>query len=216
MEQQKTHDLAGADAPWPGVWPAQMGADDVAGGLLAGIDALAQGLALLQPDGRVLYSNAAARGLFERARWRLADGGWSAPSPQQHERWLAALRSAALRGRRELIELLPDAGRTHVLLSPQCGDGAARVLLVAGRHELCGQPELVLYAKQHGLTGAETQVLDKLAAGMCPGDIARAHGVSICTVQSQVAAVRHKTTSSSIRQLLAMLSKLPQVRPLLG
>jgi DNA-binding CsgD family transcriptional regulator len=184
--------------------------------LLRGLHGLAHGIAVIDIDGTVDYANAAAHALFEQAHWRWEQGGWQSTHRDEQQAWLAALRAVALRARRELFELVTDGGCAPIVLSPIGGDGRPRAFLAAARRELCGEPELRLYAKHSGLTGAETTVLVKLADGMRASEIARAHGVALNTVHSQISSVRAKTSCASVRQLIATLARLPALRPLLG
>jgi DNA-binding CsgD family transcriptional regulator len=197
--------------------PAPAAADNAWAFLVEGLDSLAHGVALLDADGALLYANLAARQLFAQAGWQVGAALRSA-RPGIDGEWRAALRQCAAQGRRLLFELSHDDAEApqYVALAPVVLAGCVRVFVTGGRRELCGQPELQLYATRRGLTGAENQVLCKLARGMQPAQIAQAHGVALSTVLTQVAAVRAKTMSTSIKHLLATLSRLPPLRPLLG
>lgn len=184
--------------------------------LVEGLDHLAHGVALLGVDSSVHYANQAARALFAQAGWQCDEHQLRSPRAGEGEAWRSALRQVAQQGRRQLYELACDQGLHYIALAPVAAGGRTLIFVTCGRRELCGQPELQMYATRRGLTGAENQVLAKLAGGLKPAQIAEAHGVALSTVLTQVAAVRSKTMSASIRHLLSTLSRLPPLRPLLG
>ncbi len=86
--------------------------------------------------------------------------------------------------------------------------------MVFGREELCGSVELQMFALQHQLTHAETQVLRQLTRGLSASAIALEHGVGCNTILTQVAAIRAKTSCPSIRSLMATLARMPPMSPL--
>lgn len=196
--------------------PAPSAADETMAFLVEGLDSLAHGVALLDANATVVFANVAARALFAKAGWQAVGSALRSPRPSIDDAWCSALRQVVAHRRRQLFELVCDDATQYVALAPVIVGGIARVFVTCGRRELCGQPELQLYATRRGLTGAESQVLCKLAVGLPPAQIARAHGVALSTVLTQVAAVRAKTMSASIKHLLATLSRLPPLRPLLG
>jgi len=177
------------------------------------LDSVDHGLAVLEGDGRLLFSNQAARSAFaERAHWSLQDGELGCRDPEVRERWLRALRTARDKGVRSMIELPSRDSSVHAVLAPVSG-APGRVLLILGRSEVCGALELQLFAARHGLTGAETQVLQRLSKGLTPAQIAQAHRVAPSTVSSQILAIRGKTGAASIRALIEAVAKLPPLRP---
>jgi DNA-binding CsgD family transcriptional regulator len=184
--------------------------------LVEGLDHLAHGVALLGVDSSVHYANQAARALFRQAGWQCDERQLRSPRTGEGEAWRSALRQVVQQGRRQLYELACDQALHYIALAPVTAGGRTLIFVTCGRRELCGQPELQMYATRRGLTGAENQVLVKLADGLKPAQIAQAHGVALSTVLTQVAAVRSKTMSASIRHLLGTLSRLPPLRPLLG
>lgn len=52
---------------------------------------------------------------------------------------------------------------------------------------------LEAFARLHGLTSAETEVVQALAEGACPKRIACRRDVSICTVRAQLHSIYEKT-----------------------
>lgn len=196
--------------------------------LLAGVDSLGHGLAILAGDGTVLWANAAARTRLEPLARLPAAPPAIRPTPSQPgndtptadtrgspQRWLDALLRVCLRGRRELVEL-PAPGTTQgggfAALVPITADGRRCAFAIFGRDDLCGAVELELFALRHGLTATESEVLRKLCRGLRAAEIAKAHGVTLATVLTHITAIRTKTLCRSVRQLLHALSRMPQLR----
>ncbi len=82
-------------------------------------------------------------------------------------------------------------------------------LLVFAKQQLCDTTTVTLFARERGLTGAEGQVLEQVCKGLRPSQIATRHGVQISTVRTQLRAIRHKTASDSVRELVEKVSVLP-------
>jgi DNA-binding CsgD family transcriptional regulator len=83
---------------------------------------------------------------------------------------------------------------------------------VLEKRQVCGQLSVQGFARCHGLTSAETAVLQALCDGLDPMEIARHNGVAVCTVRSQIGSVRAKTGAGSIRELLSRIAALPPLR----
>lgn len=210
---------AGADPAGAGVHPAAVrrGGDACdalpVGALLAALESVALGVALLDDEMRLVYANAAARTLLAACglaivamELRCADGATQAA-------WLAAVRDACRRDQRQLVDVgLRGRQRPVAVVPLTVADGRRWAGVIVGRDELCGPLELQMFASRHRLTHAEGEVLRKLALGSRAADIAAAHGVALSTVLTQVAALRSKTLASSVRDVLAMLARLPPLR----
>ncbi|CAN7641646.1 helix-turn-helix transcriptional regulator [Pseudorhodoferax sp. LjRoot39] len=196
---------ANAEAPW--------GGDAVLAALLAGLDRCAHGMALLDAEGQAWFANTSARALFKRL-------AGDADADPQRLRWPsdrhAALAKVCGQGRRELVELRLPKGSVSVALLPVSLPDRQLAFALFGREEICGPVELQQFALRHQLTLAETQVLGALCKGLAANDIALVHGVARTTVLTQIAAIRTKTGSPSVRALLAMISRMPQLVPLMG
>ncbi|KQP35294.1 hypothetical protein ASF44_18240 [Pseudorhodoferax sp. Leaf274] len=109
---------------------------------------------------------------------------------------------------------MPDDTTISVVLSPLALPQAQLAFAVFGRDELCGSVELQMFALRYQLTPAETAVLRQLCRGLNAAAIAQDHGVARTTVLTQIAAIRAKTQSSSVRSLLDALARMPPVRAL--
>ena len=124
-----------------------------------------------------------------------------------------ALQAAEQRGLRRLLQLGRSSGQAvSVAVVPMPaleGQASRAVLLVLGKREVCEALSAEWFARVHGLTMAETQVLKCLCAGFTPGEIKAQQGVAISTVRSQISAIRAKTGAQSIRALVRQVAVLP-------
>ncbi len=84
-------------------------------------------------------------------------------------------------------------------------------LLVFAKQHLCDNSTIALYARERGLTSAESQVLAQVCKGMRPSEIAVHNGVQISTVRTQLRSIRLKTSCETIRQLVQQVSVLPPI-----
>ena len=84
-------------------------------------------------------------------------------------------------------------------------------LLVFAKQQLCDTTTVTLFARESGLTSAEGQVLAQVCKGLRPAQIATHQGVQVSTVRTQLRAIRHKTASDSMRELVRKVSTLPPV-----
>ena len=84
-------------------------------------------------------------------------------------------------------------------------------LLVFAKQQMCDTTMVTLFARESGLTSAEGQVLAQVCKGLRPAQIATHQGVQVSTVRTQLRAIRHKTASDSMRELVRKVSSLPPV-----
>jgi DNA-binding CsgD family transcriptional regulator len=87
------------------------------------------------------------------------------------------------------------------------------VLLMLGRRAESQRLAITFFARSHGLTPAEENVLRGLCAGHSVNDIARGNGTTEGTVRTQIRTLRDKTAAPSIRVLLQRVAALPPVVP---
>jgi DNA-binding NarL/FixJ family response regulator len=114
--------------------------------------------------------------------------------------------------RQHRLVALPAPGHAVVAARADGADGAALVSLPqAGRtHDLAVHS----FARQHGFSRTETEVLQALLGGQRPSDIARAKGVQLSTVRTQIGQLRLKCGAHSIRELLDRVAALPPMMAL--
>jgi DNA-binding CsgD family transcriptional regulator len=176
------------------------------------LDEVGHGMLLLGEGARVLHANHIARAeLGAPHPLQLADGQLRARQWHDETALFAAL-SAAGRGLRRLLTVGSGDQRASLAVVPLgVGDGPARVLVSLGRQRLSHQLTLECFARSHGLTGAETRVLEQLCAGTEPQRIAALHGVEISTVRTQITCIRQKTGAGDITGLLMRVARLPPI-----
>lgn len=192
------------------VQPRTGAAMHLSASLLAGaLDEVDYGVALVDEDAQVLHMNRRASQLLSAGGVLQVEHG---RLRTQHARDLAlvrdALHAAAVRGLRRLLSLGCDETRQLAALVP-VQPGTAALLL--GRAQVCEDLTLQCFARNHGLTPAETRVLAALSAGQSPTEAARAQGVKLATVRTQIGALRDKTGAASITELVRLVAALPPI-----
>jgi DNA-binding CsgD family transcriptional regulator len=174
------------------------------------------GIVVLDWDGRVLYVNQAARHQLQHTQaLRLERGTLVATQPRDASLLAVALRAAAVQGLRRMVRVgtAPQALALAVVPGPHCaGPNCHRVLVMLPRSQLCEPLSAYGFARDHGLSAAETQVLQLLCDGRQPIEIADAQGVAIATVRSQIASIRIKTDTATVGELIQCVARLPPIR----
>ena len=175
------------------------------------LDALSVGLLLLDAEAQVLHANQAAQALCKAGAPLSLSGSRLGLLPSHRQQLDVALRAAQ---RRQWSMLVLQAGtqRLSVGVVPMAAEasqpGLAAMLVIAQQ----AQPSslaLQFFCQAHHLTAAESAVLVALCKGQKPTQIASAGRVAICTVRTQVAAIREKTQTSSVSHLMQVVSALP-------
>jgi DNA-binding CsgD family transcriptional regulator len=87
--------------------------------------------------------------------------------------------------------------------------GSPDALLVFGKHEVCTPLSVHFFAREHGVTSAESAVLAALCNGASPRQIAGERGIALSTVRTQIQNIRQKTGARNIGDLLRVASRLP-------
>lgn len=181
------------------------------------LDEIDYGVLLLDGDAQVLHLNHAARCELD-AHHPLQLLGRQLRTREAADvlRLHDALQAAAQRGLRRLLMLGHGEHRVALAVVPLCaaaGDGRSATQLSMGKRQVCGGLGVHWFARDHGLTLAETRVLEALSEGRPPSEIAARHGVGISTIRSQIGSIRLKTRSDSIGALVRQVAVLP---PLVG
>ncbi len=171
------------------------------------LDEIDYGMLLLNEESQLVHANHAARAeldeshplqvLGRQLRARLA-----CDVARLHD----ALAAASLRGLRRLVSLGEGDGRVTVSVVP-LPDGPT--LVVLGKRRLSERLTVQCFARGHGLTPAETRVLESLCEGLTPREIAELGGVGLATVRTQIGSVRAKTQAANIRELVRQVAVLP-------
>lgn len=183
--------------------------------LRGSLDCVDYPMLCIAADHSVLIANRAARGeLADPAHPLRLTGGYvsvrvAADASPLHR----ALRDAQTLGLRRLVVLGEAASQISVAVVPVGEDGLdageTAVLLMFGKRRLCESLSADWFARERGLTGAESRVLQSLSNGLRPKEIAQRQGVAVSTVRTHVRSLRSKTGAQSIRELLRQVSTLP-------
>lgn len=165
------------------------------------LDHIDYGIACVDDSGRLLHANRAAR------------ESWPAVHPER-EPLRSAIHAAASRGIRRLVEAGVAGARFTVAVIPlaELAGGCTEVLLVLGKRSVCERLSSYWYGVARGLTAAEQGVLEEIAAGCSPRDIAERRSVSLATVRSHIASLRGKTGTDNLYALLREMAQLPPIR----
>lgn len=163
-------------------------------------------IGLMLQDGLVCTCLTAHAAQFEAALARTAS----------HQRDL--LRLAAGKDACTVAVLPLLAGLPFGMSAPKSANDALGVsgaepdqfsLLVFSKQSLCDSTSVALFARERGLTIAESQVLAQVCAGLRPQQIALRQGLQVSTVRSHLRAIRIKTACDTIRELVEQISVLP-------
>lgn len=187
------------------------------GWVAAMLDEIDYGMLLLVRGGRVLHLNHAASIELDGEHPLQVLGGYLRASRSQDAATLHdALQAATQRHVRKLLTLGSGAQRVNLAVVPLATLQAAAqpaTLVTLAKRQLCAPLSVHGFARSHGLTPAETEVLQALAEGAGPSEIAARQGVELSTVRTQISSMRAKTGADSIRTLERQVARLP---PLIG
>lgn len=179
------------------------------------LDALGQGVALVNEGLLPRYLNRAARLWLGAAAWPADTPVGQALDASQRWQLRAAVKRAG-KGEWSMLVLGPAQHRRPVGVVPLTPSDAwpdAVAMLVLGAGAGADGLALRLFSRLHRLTPTESQVLAALVDGLTPAQIAQQAGVAVCTVRTQLGAIRAKTQAASLRHLMQQVSGLP---PLMG
>lgn len=135
-----------------------------------------------------------------------------------HPVLMTALHKAA-GGIRSLIRLRMHGGSSPhhellVIVAPLSSaepDSAPLITLQLERSALIDPSVLALVAQSYELTPCEERVLGLLCEGQDAAEIALSLNVAVSTIRSHVMAIRTKTATNSVRQLVQRMACLPAV-----
>jgi DNA-binding CsgD family transcriptional regulator len=199
-------------APLAGDLPAPPTAPDaeLAVRLLRSLDHVGRGMLLVAAGARVLHANRlVGQALHTTHPLYIGEGRLLARDAADAPRLAAALQAAMQRGLRQLLHLGQGAAGVTVAVLPLDAEGGGAALVSLEQPRRTQDLTVQCYARQHGLTGAETAVLEALIDGLTPSGVARSKCVAVSTVRTQIGQLRLKTGSRSIRHLLDRVAGLP-------
>lgn len=192
---------------------------DIEWGLSMLMDEFAYGVLVTRLDGAVLHANRAARHEMSRTHLLSVRQNQLRASRPDHRRALQNAISKVAQGKRSVITLADQdsAGLTVAVLPLKTGAGlpAEKAALLFQRPSVCESLMLCFFARSHGLTNTEEQVLGILCHGYSAPQVAAEMKLAVSTVRSHVRSLCAKTYSSGVRQLISRVAMLPPVIPAL-
>lgn len=181
------------------------------------MDELAHGVILVTAQCRILHANQVARRELQRAAVLGTDRGeLKVPVPADAKAFQHAM-GKAVAGKRSLIKLATggaDFTLAVVPLQRQPGIPCERMALVLSRLGVSESGVFSAFARSHGLTHTEEQVLVYLCRCLSTPEIAVQMKVAVSTVRSHVRSLCAKTASSGVRELVNRVAILPPIAPL--
>lgn len=189
--------------------------DGAGNGLSLVMDELAHGVLLATAKGQLLHANQAARHELARRQVLSVRDGLLHTIDAAQSKVLAQALAKAETGRRSLIALRSSAKqRVSIAVVPLRNDRpelAPSVALVFSRASVCDAVMLCFFARTHGLTPSEEQVLGILCQGHSAPEIAVQLHVAVSTIRSHVRSMCAKTHSNGVRALVGQVALLPPI-----
>lgn len=188
--------------------------DGPAGGLSLLMDELAYGVLLASAKGQLLHANQTARHELAHRRLLAVEDGLLQTSDVGQARVLVQALARAESGRRSLIVLRSGEARMNlavVPLRPERPHDPGAIALIFSRASVCDSVMLCFFARAHGLTPAEEQVLAILCQGYSAPEIAQQLNVAVSTIRSHVRSLCAKTQTNGVRALVGQVAVLPPI-----
>jgi DNA-binding CsgD family transcriptional regulator len=182
------------------------------------LEQVGHGIMVVTAQGRPVFANRAAlRACGHGAPLRLERGVVRAVRAADAAVLARSMQQAVL-GRRSMLTF--DAVETEsrflaiIPLSANdvatCEDASTAVaVLIFGRPQMCDPLSIECFARQHGMTLAESAVLTALCSGLVPRRIAEQRGVAVSTVRTHVMRILEKSGARTITDLLRVAAMLP-------
>lgn len=179
------------------------------------LDELDYGILLVDADGAIVHTNRQARFQLRldglSSIWRCSSCPPDSPAARALRQ---AIRQSAERGLRGAVQLSAKQESLVVSVIPlpllTLADRCLTMLLLQ-RQNIYTNLALKSFAKLHGLTDAEINVLESLCEGRAAQGIAQRQGVAVCTVRTQLQSLRTKLGVHSLQALLHLIGRLPPV-----
>jgi ATP/maltotriose-dependent transcriptional regulator MalT len=184
-------------------------------GLSLVMDELAHGVLLASVKGQLLHANQAARHELARRRVLGVHEGQLHTTDAAQSRVFAQALTKAESGLRSLMALRSSTRQrvniAVVPLRPDRPQQSTTVALVFSRATVCDAVMLCFFARTHGLTHCEEQVLGILCQGFSAPQIAVQLDVAVSTIRSHVRSMCAKTHSRGVRALVSQVAVLPPI-----
>lgn len=194
--------------------PAGLG-EGAGHGLSQVMDEFAHGVMVASFKGQLLHANQAARHELARRRVLAVHEGQLHTTDAAQARILTQALAKAASGLRSLMALrAPGRLRVNIAVVPLRPDRpqqSTSVALVFSRASVCDAVMLCFFARTHGLTPCEEQVLGILCQGFSAPQIAVQLDVAVSTIRSHVRSMCAKTHSRGVRALVSQVAVLPPI-----
>ena len=181
------------------------------------VDELAHGVMIVNTQGWILHANRAALGALQRGvGLTTSHGGLKLKSVSDQDSLTQALGKAAS-GQRSLTRFQGAGGSTNLAVVPlnrQSVGPCDRMAVLLSHEETCAPTLLASFAQSHRLTRTEEQVLQLLCRCLSAPEIATQMRVAVSTIRSHVRSLCVKTSTHGVRQLINLVTALPQLAPL--
>ncbi len=180
------------------------------------VDELAHGVVVASPQGRLLHANQVARHELAGARVLCLRHGHLQPVDAGQGRALLQAFARGAAGLRSMVTLRAPAGwgLSIAVVPLRAAPGADPALgLFLSRASVCDSLMLCFFARSHGLTHTEEQVLAILAQGRSAPEIATQLNVAVSTIRTHVRSLCAKTQTNGVRALIGRLAVLPPLGP---
>jgi DNA-binding CsgD family transcriptional regulator len=186
--------------------------ESASSGLALIMDELAHGVLVASATGQLLHANLAARHELARRNILTVHEGQLQTTDVRQARVLVQALERADTGLRSLIALRSATGRLSIAVVPLRGKHprtSVPIALFLSRVSVCDALMLCFFARSHGLTPAEEQVLSILCQGYSAPEIASQLNVAVSTVRSHVRSLCAKTHTNGVRALVGQVAVLP-------
>jgi DNA-binding NarL/FixJ family response regulator len=172
------------------------------------LDELANGVIIIDLQGRVLHRNLAADNVLSRGDSVTLVAGIITAAHGSDVRLFSDALSKAAAGKRSMIAL---GCATSVMVVPlrSSAPGEQRLALMFSRAGVCEALTLSFFSRSHCLTSSEEKVLGLMCNGLTAPEMAQQLGVGESTVRSHVRNICSKTQCSGIRDVVKRLAVLP-------
>lgn len=181
------------------------------------VDELAHGVLVVTAQSRILHANQAARRELEHAAVLGADRGELKVLMPADAKAFQHAMAKAVAGKRSLIRLATEGVAFTLAVVPLQrlpGIPCERMALVLSRLGVSESGVFGAFARSHGLTQTEEQVLAFLCRCLSTPEIAVQMKVAVSTIRSHVRSLCAKTASSGVRELVNRVAILPPIAPL--
>jgi DNA-binding CsgD family transcriptional regulator len=179
------------------------GVSELGDGLLRSLEVLGVGIAVLTPTGRLHWSNASFRRML--ASYCRCEANLVMPTDEGE---IAAFRRFLTGGREAERILRLGSEKRHLYLTKLHAESVGAGLAYVAASESGWNPRMDLLRVMFRLTPAECRIVQDIAAGSSPNEVARIRALSLHTVRTHLRSVMAKIGVANRTGLLGALAPL--------